>query len=112
MRLNFCGSGRLGALDVLRLQTPIAGHGFKDHGFTFVQGLVTAAKDGSVMHEDILPRVLDNEAKTLFIVKPLYFATCHSCSVPELRGTPKAKNDTTGVSCAAKLLSQFAHASI
>jgi hypothetical protein len=94
------GSGRLGALDVLRLQAPIAGNGFKGHVFAFVQGLVATTKDGGVVHKDILPGVLDNEAETLFVVKPLYFATCHSCSVPDLRGMRKAKNDTTIVNCA------------
>jgi hypothetical protein len=49
------------------------------------------------MHKDILTGVLDNEAKTLLVIKPLYFATCHSCWVPNLRGRQKAKNDTTGV---------------
>jgi hypothetical protein len=64
-----------------------------------------------VVYKYILSRVLDNEAEPFFIVEPLDFATCHSCSVPELRGRPKVKNDTTGMSCAATLLSRIGRAS-
>jgi hypothetical protein len=95
MRLNSAGSGRLRTLDVLRLQTPIAGHGFKGDGLALIQRLVTASKDGGMVHKDILSRVLNDESKTLFVVKPFNFATCHSCSIPDLRGRLKAKNDTT-----------------
>lgn len=103
------GSGRGCALDVLRFQTPLAGHGFKRHGFAFIQGLVPPAEDGGVVDEDILPGVLDNEAKPFFVVKPLHFAACHN--FPDLRGRPKANRDTTVVRGVALLLSQNGHAS-
>jgi len=45
------------------------------------------------MHKDILTGVLRNEAKPLFVVEPLHFATCHI--FPDLRGEPKAKNGPT-----------------
>jgi hypothetical protein len=97
MRLNSARSGRLGALDVLRLQTAIAGDGLKGHGFALVQRFVASAKDGGMMHKNILSGVLDDESKTLLVVKPFNFAACHSCSIPDLRGRLKAKNDTTGI---------------
>jgi hypothetical protein len=73
-------SGPICALDVLRLQAFFAGHGFKGRNFAFVQGFVTRAEDGGMMHKDIPPGIVGDEAETLLIVKPLYFATGHNCS--------------------------------
>src|ERR1039457_1658210 len=68
-------SGRPGALHVLRLHAFFAGHGFKGHHFAFVQGFVTRAEDGRVMHKDVLSRIIGDEAKAFFVVEPLYFTT-------------------------------------
>ena len=47
-----------------------------DH-FAFLQGFETLAENGGVMNEDILAAILNDEAKTLLVIEPFYFAASH-----------------------------------
>jgi hypothetical protein len=76
-----------GALHICGFQALVTGNDFKDYGFAFGQRLVSVAENGGMMHEDIPARILSNEAKAHFIVKPLNFATSHIR--PDLRDGEK-----------------------
>jgi hypothetical protein len=68
------------SLNILGFESFVARDDLEDDVFTFVQRLETHADDGRVMHEHILAGFLGDEAKTFFIVEPLYFATSHTVS--------------------------------
>jgi hypothetical protein len=70
--------GSLSAMNVLGLQALIARGDVKNDFFTFHQGLVAAALDGSEMNEHVLTGILCDKAKPLFVIEPLNFATGHS----------------------------------
>jgi hypothetical protein len=68
---------RLHALDVLRLQPFVTGDDLERNLVSFVQGFEPTADNGRVMHKNVLPRILGDEAKPFFIVEPLYFSASH-----------------------------------
>src|SRR5260221_13577192 len=70
-------SGR-SALDVLCLWPFFTGHEFKINALALAQSLVTLAHNRGMVDEDILPRLLGDEAKTQPVVEPLHFATSHN----------------------------------
>ncbi|HSY19212.1 MAG TPA: hypothetical protein VK815_12795 [Candidatus Acidoferrales bacterium] len=71
---------RTQTLDVLGFQTFVAGDDVEGDLFSFVQGFKASPGNGRMMHENVLPAALGDEAKPLFIVKPLNFAAGHNCS--------------------------------
>jgi hypothetical protein len=81
------------ALDVFRLKTPVTGHDIEADLVALVQNLEAFAENRTVMHKDIVARVLGDEPKTPFIVEPLDFAAGH---ISLLNFGPRAgKNKTT-----------------
>ena len=69
---------RLGAFDVFGLQTLFARNNVEVDVVAFVQSPEPFALDRTVMDEDVLSGFLGDEAKPVFVIKPLYFATGHN----------------------------------
>src|SRR5579864_6828734 len=78
----------------LGLGTFLAGDDFENDFITFTQGLEAFSQDCSVMHKNILPRILGDEAQALHIVPPFDFAFSHNCLLNTTR-TPAAKKQRT-----------------
>jgi hypothetical protein len=77
-------------LDVLGLEALVARDDVKGDFLALHQRFEPAPHDGCMMHENILPRILGDEAESFFVVEPLNFATSHSFS-PELMDAPPKK---------------------
>jgi hypothetical protein len=86
------------AFDVFGLQTLFARNNVEVDIVAFVQGPEPFSLDRAVMDEDVLTGFLGDEAKPVFVIKPLYFATGHNALSPEIdaRGGRNKKKDTTG----------------
>jgi hypothetical protein len=87
---------RLGAFDVFGLQTLFARNNIEVDIVALVQSPKPIALDCAVMDEYVLTRFLGDEAKPVFVIKPLYFATGHNALSPEIdaRGGRNKKNTT------------------
>ena len=72
-----CGL-RLGAFDVFGLQTLFARNNVEVDVVAFVQSSEAFSLDRAIVDEDVLTGFLGDEAKPVFVVKPLYFATGHN----------------------------------
>ncbi len=68
---------RLSPLNMFRLGTFFARYDFEDDFFTLTQSLEAFAQNCRVMNEHILATILRDEPKSLFIIPPLHFASCH-----------------------------------
>src|SRR3972149_697491 len=68
-RLDLCHIGRLGTLGP-------RGHLELDL-LSFLQALEPVALNGGVMDKYVFPGLLLDKAKTLCVVKPLHFPSCH-----------------------------------
>jgi hypothetical protein len=93
----------LGALDVLGLQTLVAGNDVERDRFAFVQRFEASPQDGCVMNKHILPRLLGDEAEPFFVIEPLYFATCHILS-PDNRAPSSGEQPTASASMRNQVL--------
>jgi hypothetical protein len=100
----------LNALDVLGLQPFIAADNVKGDFVAFIEGLEPRAHDGRMMHKDILPGILSDEAKPLFIIEPLDFATGHKLLLI-FEASSKNEKDTAKQPC-QKSLWETTHASV
>jgi len=92
---------RVTAFDVFSLQTLFARNNIEVDVVAFVQGPEAFALDRAVMDEDVLTGFLGDEAKPVFVIKPLYFATGHNALSPETdaRGDRNKKNTTVRTLC-------------
>jgi hypothetical protein len=66
------------ALDILGFQPFVAGDNIEGNFVSFIQGFESRTRDGRVMHENVLTRILGDKAKPFFVVEPLDFATGHN----------------------------------
>src|ERR1041384_6179559 len=89
------------ALHVLSFWTFFPRHNLEDDFFTFVQRLEAFPHDRRVVDKDILPAVLGNEAKPLFIVPPFDFAFSHKRLLNPLRALLKAPSTRAIPHCCA-----------
>jgi hypothetical protein len=76
-------------LYVLRFQTFIAFDNIELNHFAFVERFETLPEDGGVVHENVLPGFLNDEAESLLVVEPLDLAAGHILPVSWLRGAKK-----------------------
>jgi hypothetical protein len=92
---------RLSAFDVFGLQTLFARNNIEVDVIAFVQGSEAIALDRAVMDEDVLTGFLGDEAKPVFVIKPLYFATGHNALSPETdaRGDRHKKRTQRYIRC-------------
>jgi hypothetical protein len=83
---------RLGTLHVLSFWTFVTIDDLKQNCFTFQQGFKTLTCNAGVMNKNVLPSILSDESKPLFVIEPLYFTAGHifSCCL-RLRGKKKDK---------------------
>jgi hypothetical protein len=72
--------GRVHTLNILGLKPFVTGDNFKGDLVAFIQRFEPCTGYGRMMHENVLPGTLGDEAKPFFVVKPLHFAACHNCS--------------------------------
>ena len=86
--------GSLHPLDIFGLRPLVAGDDVKTDRLAFVQRLEAVALDRGVMHEDILPRFLDDETKTFLIVEPFDFAAGHTILLIFILSGAETKKDT------------------
>ena len=106
-----CGL-RLGAFDVFGLQSLFARNNIEVDVVAFIEGSKSVTLDRAVMDEDVLTGLLGDEAKPVFVIKPLNFATGHNVLSLEIdaRGDRNKKNTTVHTLCS--FTSGAAYASI
>src|SRR5687767_5013410 len=67
-------------VDVLSLGALVAIHQFVVHHFSLVQGFITGTQNTSVMHENVLPLFLADEAKPSPVIEPFNLSAGHNVS--------------------------------
>jgi hypothetical protein len=72
------------ALDVLGFGSFFTGHNVENNSFAFIQRLKTSPRNRRMMHEHVRPTFLHDEAETMFVIEPFYFATGHSIPLPSV----------------------------
>ena len=72
------------ALDVLGLGSLFTRHNVEDDLLALIQRLEPSPHNRRMMHEDIRPALLHDEAEPMSVIEPLYFATGHSFPLPSV----------------------------
>jgi hypothetical protein len=91
-------------MDVLGFQPFVAWDYVEFDFFAFVQGFESGTQYGSMMHKNILSRVLCDKPKTLLVVEPFYFAAGHRRLSPDQSEARHQKKKTHPHKCAFKSL--------